>query len=83
MPKMTHWNVAEPVDVPAAKVAVYAAQGWVSVGARPAKVQPAVTAVTTDSVDVAEPAPVDVPAAKPAKKAAPKKAVAKRAAKKS
>lgn len=71
MPKMTHWNSPEPIDVPGEKAAVYAAQGWVSVDAKPAKVQPA-TAMTTAAVD--EPAP-----AKPAKKTAAKKTAAKKA----
>lgn len=75
MPKMTHWNSpGEVIDVSAEKAAVYAAQGWVSTDAKPAKVQPAV---------VREEAPVSEPPAKPvAKKAPAKKAAAKKAAKK-
>ena len=65
MPKMTHWRSPEPVDVPSEKAAVYAAQGWVSVDAKPAKVQPA-TAMTTDATEESEPV-------KPVKKAAAKK----------
>jgi F0F1-type ATP synthase epsilon subunit len=72
MPKMTHWNSPEPIDVPGEKAAIYAAQGWVSVDAKPAKVQPA-TAMTTDAVDESP--------AKPAKKAAAKKTAAKKSSK--
>ena len=75
MPKMTHWRSPEPVDVPSEKAAVYAAQGWVSVDAKPVKVQPA-TAMTTDAAE--ESAPVK-PVKKAAKKAAARKSVAKKA----
>jgi hypothetical protein len=68
MPKMTHWNSPEPIDVPGEKAAVYAAQGWVSVDAKPAKVQPAI---------VRETASVDEAPAKPAKKVAAKTAAKK------
>lgn len=73
MPKMTHWNSPEPIDVSSEKAAVYAAQGWVSVDAKPQKVQPAITREATEAP--AEPAPV--------KKATAKKTAAKKAAKKS
>jgi hypothetical protein len=70
MPKMTHWNSPEPVDVPSEKAAVYAAQGWVSVEQAPAKVQPA---VVREAAPVAEPAPAKkAPAKKATKKAAKK-----------
>ncbi len=72
MPKMTHWNSPEPVDVAPEKVEVYVAQGWVSVDRPSSKVQPAV---------VRESVSAD-PEAKPAKKVAAKK-TAKKAAKKS
>ena len=32
MPKMTHWNSSDTIDVSGDKAAVYAAQGWVPVG---------------------------------------------------
>jgi hypothetical protein len=67
MPKMTHWNSPEPIEVSAEKAAVYAAQGWVAVDQPPRKVQPAV--VRED----AEPAPAKKAAAKKATKKAAKK----------
>lgn len=79
MPKMSHWNSPEPIDVPAEKAAVYAAQGWARVDAPAAKVSPAVTREAVPTVDApaetgsAAPAPVKKAAKKPAKKAAPKK----------
>lgn len=77
MPKMTHWNSPDPVEVAPAKVAVYAAQGWVQVGVRAPKVQPAVVRDAPVVEDVVEQAPV------PAKKAPAKKTAAKKASKKS
>ena len=75
MPKMTHWNSPDTIDVSGEKAAVYAAQGWVVAGKSPEPVaREAVPAVTKASVED-DPAPV--------KKAAAKKAPAKRAAKKS
>lgn len=70
MPKMTHWNSPEPIEVSSEKAAVYAAQGWVSVSESPSKVQPAVVRET----------PAEPPAEE--KEAQAKKAPAKRAAKK-
>lgn len=58
MPKMTHWNSPEPIDVAPEKLGVYVAQGWTAAD-KPAKQSP-VTAVTTDSVEPtvdAEPKP--------------------------
>ena len=75
MPKMTHWNSPDPIDVPAEKAAVYAAQGWVTTGSRAPKVQPAVTR-EAPAEGVSE-----EPPAKPVKKAPaeePKKAPAKK-----
>lgn len=74
MPRMTRWNNPEPIDVPAAKAAVYAAQGWVSVTGKPAKVQPAIVRPAPETVE----GPVDEPAPKPVKKAASKKAASKK-----
>lgn len=81
MPKMTHWNSADLIDVTPEKAAVYAAQGWVTVGKAPSKVQPGVTAMTTE-VAAAAPEPAPEPTPEPAKKAPAKKAT-KKAAKKS
>ena len=68
MPKMTHWNSPDPVDVSPEKVAVYAAQGWVTVDEPARKVQPAI---------VRESAETAAPTTKAAKKAPAKKAVKK------
>ena len=74
MPKMTHWNSPDPIDVSPEKAAVYAAQGWVTSGAKAPKVQPAVTReATTEGV-------VEEPPAKPVKKTAAKKTAAKKPA---
>ena len=74
MPKMTHWNSPDMIEVSGEKAAVYAAQGWVVAGKSPEPVaREAVPAITKASVEDAA----------PAKKAAAKKAPAKRAAKKS
>ncbi len=71
MPKMTHWNSPEPIDVSSEKAAVYAAQGWVAVNEPPRKVQPA---VVREAAQEAAPAPAKkVPAKKTAKKATAKK----------
>jgi hypothetical protein len=74
MPKMTHWNSPEPVNVRPEKVAVYQAQGWTVAGKAEAKV----TAMTTDSVATAEASSVEPSTPKPAKKAAAKKTAAKK-----
>ena len=74
MPKMTHWNHPDPIDVSGEKAAVYAAQGWVAVGERPRKVQPAVVREPVDEQPSPQPQPArKAPAKKAAKKAAPKK----------
>lgn len=71
MPKMTHWNSPDVIEVSGEKAAVYQAQGWVTVGKSPAPVaREAVPALTTVA---AEDRPKPVVA---------KKASAKRAAKK-
>jgi hypothetical protein len=76
MPKMTHWNSPDVIEVSGEKAAVYQAQGWVVAGKSAAPVaREAVPAVTT--------ATVDEPPKPAAKKAAAKKAAAKRTAKKS
>jgi hypothetical protein len=70
MPKMTHWNSPDVIEVSSEKAAVYQAQGWVTVGKSSAPVaREAVPAVTTVAAEVT-PKPVA------------KKAAAKRAAKK-
>lgn len=74
MPKMTHWNSPDPIDVSQDKVAVYVAQGWVAADRRASK--PSVTAMTTDAVQEPE-----AEAPKPAEKAA-KRAPAKKTSKK-
>lgn len=75
MPKMTHWNSPDPIEVSAEKAAVYRAQGWVTAGKSAEPVaREAVPAVTTAAVDE-EP--------KPAGKKAPAKKAAKKTAKKS
>lgn len=71
MPKMTHWNSPDPIDVSSEKAAVYAAQGWVAVNEPSRKVQPGVVRETAEEV-----------AAPTVKKAAAKK-TAKKASKKS
>lgn len=73
MPRMTHWNSPEPIDVPAAKAAVYAAQGWTATGAKTPKVQPAVVRETPDEGVVEQP--------KPAKKAPAKKSASSKSEK--
>lgn len=72
MPKMTHWNSPEPIDVTSEKAAVYAAQGWVSVDEAPRKIQPAVVRETAQE-PAAPPPAKKAPAKKTAKKAAAKK----------
>lgn len=73
MPKMTHWNSPEPIEVSSEKAAVYAAQGWVTVNEPPRKIQPAI-------VREAAEAEATVPAAK--KTTAKKTTAAKKSAKK-
>lgn len=75
MPKMTRWDNPEPVDVAPEKVAVYAAQGWVTVNAPVKKVQPAI--VREPVVLEVEAEPVAEQSKAPAKKAAAKKAAKK------
>lgn len=70
MPKMTHWNSPDPIEVSSEKAAVYAAQGWVTVNEPPRKVQPAVVRETSESA--AAPAVEKAPAKKAAKKATKK-----------
>lgn len=71
MPKMTHWNSPDVIDVSPEKAAIYQAQGWTTVEKRTA---PKATAMTRATVDEPAPAPV--------KKAAAKRAPAKKSAKK-
>ena len=75
MPRMTHWNSPEPIDVPVEKAAVYAAQGWVQAGSRPTpKVQPAVVRDAPEGVVAEQPA-------KPTKKAPAKKSASSKSSK--
>jgi len=79
MPKMTHWNSPDPIEVSTDKAAVYAAQGWVTVDAKPSKVQPG---VTREAAPKAAAEATDTAPRPAAKKSAAKKAT-KKAAKKS